>query len=475
MRSVISLLFLASIRLLAQPNICYFGQVSSGCSYPAFAGTPTLQTFMAGLNSSADTMRAVMAPLPQPKIGVYLMVVPAQTHFANGDTIGCNAGNNCVFSNALPSNNSQGLEAWISAAVDGACSSIGNGVSGVYWEFNPLLGTQAAGYSGSATPADPTFLAYQLAQQILALKYAASLGCKIRLGVLPEQQTLNACGLTFGSVTAAQVYNCLDPMDSAYVAEVAANVTIEAAFSVNEPQGGTALWTGVTFDPSDFDAIAYNGCDAIYSADPIPCGGAFTAGDAGGAGCGVSGTAYITCYLANISTHHIGYLFVETYGGKNPATYASSMATVVAQCPLAQAVNDPDTGQPLKCGNNEGDPTRWVPSTSPDGGEANAIIGCSDPLWDLWGVNTGWALIQRGYMSAFGYDQMIRFSVQGFAGNDPTAAHNCQDNSLTGATAYGMSTTGATPAALGYRQAGVWPAFSIQGQLGLGTGLFTAQ
>jgi hypothetical protein len=458
---------LFAARALAQPGVCYVAQgvagVTTGCS---LAGTPTAQSFYAGLNTSYNTMWASIAALPQPAIEVYANVAMQATN-RNQDTPGCQltVPNSCVFSNLAH------IEAYITSMV-GEAAAKGAGVVGIDYNYDALYGLAAPHYAtycaqGSnicGTAATPSWNAYQLSLDIAWIGWAqTTYGLKVRLSSSPLQSLVNACSLAYGSVTAAQEEACLNPAMQAYIDNLCASDACPTqALSAHEVTGYWHIWTGVTYSASDFVAIGNSGCAAIVAAtgaSGVTCGVGFTAAD----------TAAINAFIAGATGASTVFGF-ESYGGATSAGYAGAMATMAAF--FAAAI-----GNGLTPENTEGNPTVYTQTGAPGGSEQYATpgYGCASPVLQVTNANPAWLALTPKYWAAFGAKSSVWFGTEPAAQFDLRASANCYLSTAAGSLSFAfLNTSGPTVAAASMQAGATWAPLSVQGFLNF-TGSVTIQ
>jgi hypothetical protein len=447
---------------LAQPGVCYVAQgtagVTTGCST---AGTPTAQSFFAGLNTSYNAMWADIAPLPQPAIEVYANIAMQAANRAQ-DTPGCQLTmpNSCVFSNAA------NIEAYLNSVV-GQAKAKGVGVIGIDYNYDPLYGLAAPHYgtycaAGSnicGTATTPSWNAYQLSVDVAWIGYAqATLGLKVRLSSSPLQSLVNACpGLTYGSVTAAQEQECLNPAMQAYIDDLCASDACPTqALAAHEATGYWPIWTGVHYySASDFTAMINGGCAAIVAAagaSGVTCGGGFTAED----------TPYINAFIAGATGAATVFGF-ESYGGSTSAGYRGAMTTMRGFFPGAIAAG-------LTPQNTEGNPTVYTQTGSPGGSEQYATpgYGCANPSLQVTNANAAWLALMPKYWAAYGGQSSVWFGTEPAAQFDPRPSANCYLSTSAGSLSFAfLHTPGPTAAAASLQSGAAWPALSVQGFSGL--------
>ncbi len=388
--SFLLLVFLLPACSLAQPGVCWVGNcggadsVSSGCA--PTGGPPTLQTYIAGMISSQQTMCSSIALSPQPQIAASGEVPWASPSFRSTDADGCyTPTNSCVFSTAAASSASVGLITAYDQSVLAASDQF------VDYNYNTLFAAAGPSYAAycavttvCATPAAPNQNKWNLCVDAynaalcsaLAnvsttgwLQHVVSSGVQVRLSTAPLASTFTGCGLTIGSITVTQAENCINPLIQAEITYLVANgVTPYEILAWHEPTGYTPLITGVTFSEAQFTALVNSGCAAVHAAtggSGVRCGGGFTA----------SNPTYISNFTNN-ATADSQVLGLETYGGGVSSGYAVIMAGLASFC-QSWLSTGPAGGT---CENTEGNPTVWVP-TGDGGSEQFAINGCA---WQGW-------------------------------------------------------------------------------------------
>ena len=447
------LLLLTAAPLLGQVGVCWVavGGLGTGAGCQNVAGqNPNQSQYVTAINSAITDMSNKMRSLPQPPPKIGGENSAGSASYRNADNPNCRQPipNTCYYSTATPGANSQGLDAWTDSTIVDASSKYED------WNGDALYWTQDSGYTGSARPANPPWMAYQLSVDKAHFAHIKSVlgNNNIRVSVAYLSNTFTACGLTLGSMTVAQVEACAEPM---IVAEVkyllSMGLTPFNYTPYHEVQGSFGNAAQQVFDPADWTTLIVHACNTIHTipgANGIPCGGGFTANDG----------AWLTYYAANAgaAVQNGGF---DVYNGVNPATWSTTLDTYGSMC--AQL-----TAKGYGCVVNESDPARDVPSTAPSGSEQYAYFGCAAQIWNDNNLNNAYAYYFPRRMSSLGFTYVTRFSTQPFGGTDPVATHNCfNSDPTTGSTAYVIQRlAGTTSAGTGWgantNVVGSWQGFT---------------
>ena len=437
---------------------CYVTAGNTGNCPTSGAQSPDIKTYLGELVTQFQTMRDQASSRPQPKITTSAQDIPASENWILADGAGCfGPPNTCTFATAVPNSVSMGLNAYFDATFFDSFTSAPL-VDCVDWNLTPLPYTQAAEYTGSATPANPAYQAHLLAVMDAHAQHIAASGLCLRLAPAPLSNVYTACGLTPASMTVAQMASCLDPMYQAiinHMANLGTPVTITDFTGGHEPTDFWLQSTGQTFSATDWDTFIEDYSAAIKAAtggSSINVGAGFTAGEG----------SYVTSAAANVPTAAIGFVGVDAYGSVNVPGYASLMSSYAGFCSTA-------IGAGWKCKGNESDPPRHCPSGGGSCGDDVAYEGCDWINWQIYGLNDVWGALVTKWGAANGFSNWSWFSQQPFGGFTlvGSSAASCNANDpVTSATAAIMrSVANTTVAGLGYGKAGLWPSLSFQGQV----------
>jgi hypothetical protein len=307
---------------------CYFTPGNTVNCPTNGSQSPDIKTFATDTVASFQTMYGKIAGLPQPKIPTGMEITPASTTWITADPPGCQGPpNTCVFANATALNNyidTTMLDTAHGNTPIGACAD---------WNIDPLPYTQAAEYTGSASPPDAAFEAYLLGVQDTVAQHLKAKGFCLRIATAPFTSAYTACGLTPSTMTEVQMANCLNPMYAALVAHMhnlSSPVTIADFTGFHEPTGMWHVQTGQIFTYAQVAAFV-NSYSSVVTGAP---GGS---GIKIGVGVMLSENTYVTYLAANVSTSVLQFIGVDAYGISNPSAYAATMASYANYCTEALA------------------------------------------------------------------------------------------------------------------------------------------
>ena len=182
---------------------CYVTAGNTGRMSDFGAQSPDIKTYLGELVTQFQTMRDQASSRPQPKITTSAQDIPASENWILADGAGCfGPPNTCTFATAVPNSVSMGLNAYFDATFFDSFTSAPL-VNCVDWNLTPLPYTQAAEYTGSATPANP---AYQATSRGDGCSRATHRGFWTvpASGARASVDVYTACGLTPASMTVAQ-------------------------------------------------------------------------------------------------------------------------------------------------------------------------------------------------------------------------------------------------------------------------------
>jgi len=432
---------------------CYFTPGNTVNCPTNGSQSPDIKTFAGETVTAFQTMAAGMALLPQPKIQVGLQVLPASTTFITADSAGCQGPPvTCVFANATA------LNSYIDTVY--LDTTDGNAPIATFadWNIDPLPYTQAAEYTGSATPPDAAFEAYLLTVQDSVAQHLKLRSISIRLAPAPFTPTYTACGLTPSTMTEAQMAGCLNPMYAAMVSHFhTLGVSIVDFTGFHEPTGMWYIQTGQIFSHSDVAAFVTSYSSTVKGA----------AGGSGiniGVGVAYSENGYVTYLIANLATSVLQFFGVDLYGTSSAANYATVMGTYANYCSEALAGG-------FGCKADESAPPVHCPSSAPVCNEDAAYEACGWAGWQTYGLNQVWNALLPKWAAAYGFSYWTSFYswTNAFLGASSSAGNcNPSSGSLTGYPGTVMANLGVTTqTGTSYRLSRLWPAVSLQGAVAL--------
>ncbi|MDE2097851.1 MAG: hypothetical protein KGL39_11430 [Patescibacteria group bacterium] len=486
------------------------GQLANLSAADSAYQSPAVQSWMTSIDASLDAAAAWAAPLPQPTVTYSAQLVPLNPSWAEAaDAYNCNTSgpggtNACVFDTAAVGN------AWLDAMK----AMPGGGIMTVDWNawLGPLeaaaecgspINCQASGYTGFRV----AWMTYALSVMDAVMLHAQANGQTVRIAPTPTGDVWIDCGITFGSITGAQLTACMPPLEAALVkrygvtsgtvAQVVTDITL-----IHEPTVNLKLETGMYFSLADMLSYTNSAYTTVHSANshvrigygytgaedygcsatsPSSCnssvcvGGTYAAAS-GCSGASGSGTFSAQCaglgcdflhYIISNTTAVLGFYGADIYGNQNPTAYYSGIvAVMMADCPAIKAAG-------AVCVVNESGQDSHAPSSS-NGTETTGYEQTGWSGFDLSGYNLKWSdVILHKVAPAAGFTIISDFRAgplfcssggiaespsPGYIGSTSTS----DTGSLTGYTAFVVTNCMKSTTAMGRAYVPHW-AVSVQG------------
>ena len=439
------------------------------------SGSPTLASFLSSAWANFQAIDAAVARLPQPKIALAAQNWPCAGEVLSGAVT--SFGPQCKPYAILLQNaglTTQDYFVW-QAAMASSAEYQALGVTGPYNIPGDCVDNAGAPYLtyGETPGAGSGNHCWALYYYDQTFAYLHNNGLTLRTGTSTMTDFLLACGLTPGgslaspNFTEAQYESCVLPLQKA---EVSRWSHIRAMQVFQEPTAGMAAEQVFSVaDVSTFIQHASAALKAINGSLQIGASGtglsypqsfdnAYWADWTNQAGSTFPALDFLvidlfsgSCALGVSNTQFPGqfYYAAELANWAGPFNPASGQYGYIGQ---AKA-----TGKPVRIG--QSDAPMWCPTTG-HAGQANAILGSDDVVWDASGLFNTWLAAVVPWASAMGLDSM---SIYGSLPLFYWSSNQNDDNPFTETGGAAMANLAATDSAATYKILAKWSAESMQG------------
>ena len=434
------------LRIACLAQVCTILTPDNCGTTGAYAGPPTLQTFVAGLSTALPAALAAVAARPQPKTIYSGQVVAASQTFMTYDPHSCPKPGypTCKYNNPTIINN------WIDSLV--TPPPYGAGLSSLdinIWPSPLFMSAQylASGlnycgkYGACYTPtaSNQTWFSLGLTtyDAMFAHLAAAWPGVKVRIAPMISGDAMTTCGIAQGSYTEAQVQACLSPLWAAAAKRWKIN-----DFTVWHENCGVAYLTlqaetgntnGCAMSIGDEDtmikalaaavrATSQNASIRIGAGAIITDGaGACPKGPATGYPA-ASTNSWCDWYTNLMPSNVLDFGGVDAYPVSSipSANYNNTLATFATMASHVTSI-----GKAMVA--NESSAMRWeAPSST---GEGATYLGCMSPEWRVDGTFMAWAgAVPGAWASANRFSVFSLFPTETLLYESQTSSTHCTNS-----------------------------------------------